>query len=158
MNINIQHKRFFLNTYLYLCVRLVLGIIFVWASTDKVIHPAAFAKAVYNYQILPDALINITAIILPWLELILGIMLILGLWCSGTILLANLLLITFVSALVFNLARGLDIDCGCFSTSQGPPSNSSMRWYVFRDGTFFLLGLYLFFHTFWWRGKKAVGP
>lgn len=155
MKLNGRHKRFLLNKHLYLCVRLVLGIIFVWASIDKVIHPAAFAEAVYNYQILPHALINLTAIILPWLELILGVSLILGLWFSGAVLLSNLLLITFVSALVFNMARGLDIDCGCFSTSQGPPSNLSMGWYVFRDGIFLLLGLYLLFHTFWWRGQKT---
>ena len=147
-NNNGQQKRLYLNKPLYFWVRLILGIIFVLASIDKIIHPAAFAEAVNNYQILPDALINLTAIILPWLELILGIFLILGLWLPGAVLLANLLLVTFFAALVFNLARGLDIKCGCFITSQETTSNLCMCLYVIRDGIFLLLGLYLLSHIF----------
>ena len=59
-----------------LAARLILGGVFVFASIDKILHPAAFAEAVYNYQILPDNLINLTAIVLPWLELVLGSLLI----------------------------------------------------------------------------------
>jgi uncharacterized membrane protein YphA (DoxX/SURF4 family) len=131
--------------FLPLAARLILGGVFIYASTDKIIHPGAFAETVYNYQILPDTLINLTAIILPWLELILGIFLILGLWLPGAVLLNNLLLVTFFGALVFNLSRGLDIHCGCFSTSQQSPS-LCMCLYVIRDGIFFLLGLYLLSH------------
>ena len=126
-----------------LAARLILGGVFIFASADKIIHPAAFAEAVYNYQILPDTLINLTAMILPWLELILGIFLILGLWFPGAVLLSNLLLVTFFGSLVFNLSRGLDIHCGCFSTSQESTS-LCMCLYVIRDGIFLLLGLYLF--------------
>ena len=72
-----QWKR---GRFFALMARLILGVIFIYASIDKIFHPAAFAEAVYNYQILPDALINLTAIVLPWLELILGAFLILGLW------------------------------------------------------------------------------
>ena len=127
-----------------LAVRLILGSVFIYASADKIIHPGAFAEAVNNYQILPETLINLTAVILPWLELILGIFLILGLWLPGAVLLSNLLLVTFFGALVFNLARGLDIHCGCFSTSQEATLNLCMCLYVIRDGIFLLLGLYLF--------------
>lgn len=48
-----------------LVVRLFLGAVFVYASLDKILHPQAFAEMVYNYQLLPDVLINLTAIILP---------------------------------------------------------------------------------------------
>ena len=136
------------STIFLLVIRLILGGVFVYASVDKIIHPAAFAEAVYNYQILPDALINLTAIVLPWLELILGAFLILGLWLPGAALLCNLLLITFFGALVFNLARGLDIHCGCFSTSQEGTSNLCMCLYLIRDGIFLLLGLYLLTRIF----------
>ena len=128
-----------------LCARMILGAVFIYASIGKIIHPADFAKAVYNYQILPDTLINLTAVTLPWLELILGIFLILGFWLPGAVLLSNLLLVTFFGALVFNLSRGLDIHCGCFSTSQQSPS-LCMCLYVIRDVIFFLLGLYLLSH------------
>lgn len=136
------------STIFLLVIRLILGGVFVYASVDKIIHPAAFAEAVYNYQILPDALINLTAIVLPWLELILGAFLILGLWLPGAALLCNLLLITFFGALVFNLARGLDIHCGCFSTSQEGTSNLCMCLYLIRDGIFLLLGFYLLWRIF----------
>ena len=132
----------------FVVARLILGGIFIFASVDKIIHPAAFAEAVYNYQILPDILINLTAIILPYLELFLGISLILGICLPGAILLSNLLLLSFFGALVFNLARGLDIQCGCFSTSQEATSSLCMCLYVIRDGIFLLLGLYLLTNVF----------
>jgi len=117
---------------------------FIYASVDKILHPASFTEAVYNYKILPDALINLTAIILPWLELLQGIFLILGIRLPGAALLCNLLLVTFFVALVFNLARGLDIHCGCFTTSQEATLNLCMCLYMIRDGIFLLLGFYLF--------------
>jgi uncharacterized membrane protein YphA (DoxX/SURF4 family) len=129
-------------------VRLILGGVFIYASVDKILHPAAFGEAVYNYKILPDALINLTAIILPWLELVLGLFLIVGLWLPGATFLCILLLLTFLGALLFNIARGLNIYCGCFSTNTEVVSGASMVWYLLRDGVFFLLALYLFSYVF----------
>lgn len=134
-----------------LCIRLFLGILFIYAGIDKIIHPAAFAKAVYNYQILPDFLINLAAIVLPWLELIIGVFLILRLWLPGAVLLSNILLAAFFGALVFNMARGLDIKCGCFGLAESSASGAPMGWYVVRDGIFLLLSFYLFSRTF--RGE-----
>lgn len=139
---------------IFLICRLILGGVFIYASIDKILHPAAFAEDIYNYKILPDVFINLTAIILPWLELLLGACLILGVWLPGAAFLCNLLLVTFFGALVFNLARGLDIYCGCFSTSQEAISNQSMYFYVIRDGIFLLLGLYVFYYIF--SGKRYV--
>jgi len=133
--------------------RLILGGVFIYASVDKILHPVAFAEAVHNYQILPDGLINLSAIILPWLELLLGIALVLGVCLPGAAFLCNLLLITFFGALVFNLARGLDIHCGCFNTSQEATSYC-MCLYVIRDGIFLLLGLYLLLHLL--HGKRRA--
>jgi len=141
-----KSRRWYQAKVLPFVVRLILGGVFIYASVDKILHPASFAEAVYNYKILPDALINLTAIILPWLELLLGIFLVLGVWLPGAALLCNLLLVTFFVALVFNLARGLDIHCGCFTTSQEAALNLCMCLYMIRDGIFLLLGLYLFSH------------
>lgn len=122
--------------------RITLGLIFTLASLSKIIHPAAFADAIHNYQILPDALVNITGIVLPWLELTLGILLITGIWLPGTILASTALLIVFWGSLLLNLVRGLDVHCGCFTLSnEGKPD---MPWYILRDAGFLLLGLYLF--------------
>jgi len=128
-----------------LTARLILGGVFIYASFDKILHPAAFAEAVFNYQILPAQLINLMALILPWLELILGVLLLSGIWVSGAVLGVNLLMVTFLAALVFNTARGLNISCGCFSTET--TSSGLSGWVVLRDVFFFSLSAYLLFVT-----------
>jgi uncharacterized membrane protein YphA (DoxX/SURF4 family) len=136
---------------LLIAARLCLGGIFIYASIDKILHPAAFAGAIYNYQILPDRLINLAAVFLPWLELSLGCCLIAGVWLPGATMIANALLITFTGALVFNLARGLDIHCGCFTTST--ETGASNAWYVLRDMLFLGVGGLVFYSTFF-SGKR----
>ena len=119
---------------------MILGVVFIYASYDKLFHPKAFADIIYHYQILPDRLINITAIFLPWLELLIGIFLMIGLWMSGTVIWCNFLLVVYIGALSFNLARGLDIDCGCFSTAGGRSiSIETILW----DVVFLALSIYL---------------
>ncbi len=82
--------------------RLFLGVVFIVASVDKILDPAAFAQTVRNFQILSDALVNLTALILPWLELLIGLCLLFGCWLGGVTLLANGLLALFFGSLVFN--------------------------------------------------------
>jgi uncharacterized membrane protein YphA (DoxX/SURF4 family) len=137
-----------MHPLLSLFARLILGAIFVYASVDKILHPESFAKAVYNYQILPHTLINATAVVLPWLELILGVFLITGLFREGSVALVTLLLLVFLGAMAFNLARGLDIDCGCFGSSGPGTAGVHMGWYVLRDALFLLPAFYLFYTTF----------
>lgn len=125
--------------FFYHSARLVLGAVFIYASLDKQCNPWAFSQAVYNYQVLPDALINLTALILPWLELILGFCLILERWMMGASSLVAVLMAIFMGLIVFNLARGLDINCGCFSTKpeEGPMDKLTLA----RDGLFLCLAL-----------------
>jgi len=131
---------------LYHGARILLGIVFIYASYDKIIHPAAFAKAIYNYQILPDELINLSAIFLPWLELTIGSLLIIGIWLPGAVFISNIILIIFFCALMYNNVRGLDISCGCFTTSESEASRSTL--YLFRDFSFIIIAAYLFFRVF----------
>ncbi len=131
---------------LTLSARFILGGVFVYASFDKILHPAAFAEAVYNYQILPDRLINLTAIVLPCLELVLGIFLIINFWMLGTVVMSNLILMTFIGALLFNMARGLNINCGCFSTTAVESSMNILT--VLRDTSFLAVAVYLLYAIF----------
>jgi uncharacterized membrane protein YphA (DoxX/SURF4 family) len=124
----------------FLCLlRLVLGGVFIYASWDKLLHPADFAEIIRSYRILPAVLVNPAAIVLPWLELVLGVLLVANRWADGALLLADLLLVTFWSALAFNYARGLNVHCGCFSTKA--VAEGDMGWYLIRDGAFVLMGL-----------------
>ena len=84
--------------------RLFLGGIFVYASCDKILHPVIFAETVYNYQVLPDLLVNITALVLPWVELLVGLALILGLWLAGALVISNLLLLAVLIDTILRLA------------------------------------------------------
>jgi uncharacterized membrane protein YphA (DoxX/SURF4 family) len=118
---------------LYHILRIVLAVVFIYASIDKIMHPHDFSRAVFNYQILPDYLINITAILLPWLELVLGICLLANIWMSGASLTALVLMILFMAAISFNLIRGLDVGCGCFSstTEEGMTALTLLRDILF---------------------------
>ena len=140
-----KNRKWLLEKPLFFWVRLVMGGLFVLASLDKILNPFAFAKSISNYQILPERLVNVVAIILPWIELILGSLLILGIWLPGAILLVNLLLAVFFTALVFNMARGLHVDCGCFTLSASERPSTS--WYLLRDTIFLLLAGYLFYQV-----------
>jgi uncharacterized membrane protein YphA (DoxX/SURF4 family) len=140
-----------------LAARLILAGVFIYASVDKIAHPAAFAKDVYNYQILPDTFINLTALVLPWLELFLGLCLLAGIWLPGAVLAVNGLLVVFLAALVFNLARGLDINCGCFSTGSEAPAMST-TYYLIRDAVFLVIGAFLFVSVFLPAVGRRKGP
>ena len=148
-------KRKNLSRLLYHGARWILGGVFIYASYDKILHPAAFSKIIYNYQILPDVLINLTALVLPMLELIMGIFFWVGFWMPGTAILSNILLISYMGALIFNLARGLNINCGCFSTSSGSSINiASILW----DAAFLALSVYLTVAVFKSGNRRAPKP
>lgn len=120
-------KNVLFSKQLALLFRLFLGILFIYASVDKILHPAAFAKIIYNFHILPGFLINLFAIILPWVEFLVGVCLVLGIALDAVAFLASTLLGVFIIALGVNFIRGLDINCGCFSTATSSKSNVSKR-------------------------------
>jgi uncharacterized membrane protein YphA (DoxX/SURF4 family) len=118
--------------------RLLLGALFVAASWDKLLHPAEFASIIRDYRLLPEPVVPALAVLLPWIELVVGGLLLVGYLPLGALFLANSMLAVFWTALVVTALRGIDIDCGCFSVSA--ESQWSMGWYILRDGMFVLLG------------------
>jgi putative oxidoreductase len=106
------------SPHLALLLRIVLGGLFVWASGHKILHPQLFAEEVANYGILPPVLVNLCALILPWVELIAGSFLILGLFTRSSALTLCLLLLVFLIAISLNLFRGIQIECGCFGPGE----------------------------------------
>jgi uncharacterized membrane protein YphA (DoxX/SURF4 family) len=105
---------------LALLLRLGLGAVFVAASVPKILDPAGFSRNVFHYDILPVGLVNVVAILLPWVELCVGVCLIVGFRVRGAALVAIGSLVIFTAAMASALARGLNIDCGCFKTSGTP--------------------------------------
>lgn len=124
---------------LYTTGRLLLGGVFIWASWDKILDPAAFARAVANYQIVPASVGNLSALVLPWIELVSGICLVLNRWTRGSALITAALMAVFMSAIGYNIFRGMDVSCGCFTLDEQAPGN--MWLYLFRDGVFLAVAI-----------------
>ena len=102
-----------LNKYFIICIRLILGTVFLWASFDKILDPASFAKNISNYHVVPFGLENTIAIILPWLEFFIGTGLILGIMVDGSIMISSFLLLLFNILITQAIIRGFNIECGC---------------------------------------------
>ena len=98
--------------------RLAVGAIFIGASIYKIIDPGAFTKSIWYYHIVPGSLINLMALILPWLELIVGGCLVVGVLYKGAVVAVNGMMLLFITALSIAIQHGIDIDCGCFKMSQ----------------------------------------
>lgn len=94
----------------------MVGLVFIYASIDKIADPAYFAGTIQNYQIIPVSIINIVAIILPWLELLCGVLLLTGVWHRPASLIITFLMIVFIIAISSAIFRGLDIECGCYGS------------------------------------------
>ncbi len=130
---------------LYVFLRMLLGLVFVWAASNKIMDPGGFAAIIENYMILPDYLINIVAVILPWLEGLCGLLLIAGYLVRGSTVIINLLLIVFIIALSLNIFRGIDINCGCFSLDV--TSSTGMYHSLLWNLPILAVGLWLFFFS-----------
>jgi len=102
-----------------LLCRWTVGLIFLYASLDKLHHPDAFAQVIANYRLVPIPLLHAFAGYLPVLEAVTGLTLILGWQRRGAALLATLMTVMFMAAIGTALARDLDISCGCFHTEGG---------------------------------------
>lgn len=101
-----------------LLARLILGGVFILASLDKIANPGDFASAIGNYHVLPFGLENLLALILPWLELLTGIFIIAGIMVDGAAIMIIIMNMIFIVAISQALARGISIECGCFSVSD----------------------------------------
>ncbi len=97
--------------------RIALGVTFFYAGWIKAQEPVDFARAVANYQILPYAWNYLVAATLPYVELLAGTLLVLNRRVRPAALVIGALNFVFILALISVMARGLDIDCGCFDPS-----------------------------------------
>lgn len=131
------------NRKIQLFSRLVLGIVFMYASVHKMIYPGRFAQIIYGYGLFPSELINITAILLPPLEFFAGLFLVVGIYKRSAALIINIMLAVFIAAISINLIRGHEFDCGCFSSDMIGYEWSSVHL-LLRDIVFLLMGVHLF--------------
>ncbi|MBN1655337.1 MAG: DoxX family membrane protein [Deltaproteobacteria bacterium] len=130
------------HAYLALPARFYLALVFLFACYHKIMDPGAFAVDVATYQILPLSLVNLMAIILPWIELAAGVLLLVGFRTRAAALLISAMMLVFTVAIVIALAKGLDMSCGCFA-SQGANEDPISARTIVRDLGWLLLSIYV---------------
>ena len=127
-------------------VRWYLAVLFIGACLHKIAHPGAFALDIATYDILPLALVNFSAITLPWAELAAGAMLLAGHRTRTAGWMIAGMMVVFLVALSIALARGMDMSCGCFASQGAVDEDPISRLTVVRDLAW--LGLALFVMVF----------
>lgn len=131
------------RAWLILALRLIVGGVFIYASIDKIVHPDRFAEIVWDYELLPESLVNPFSVCLPWVELVMGILLVAGIWVPGGALLATAMTVMFMMAVGYALSRGAeDFHCGCFTTVQEGPEEA---WGVIRRDAILIVATVLLF-------------
>lgn len=134
------------NNYLQILFRLFLGGMFVTVAISKIITPEKFANEIGNYNLLPDFSINLVALFLPWLELTTGIMLIFGLKLRENSVLIFSMMLVFTLGILSAMARGLDINCGCYSEI----AQKKVGWGKILENTgLIILTIYIFISTYY---------
>lgn len=129
------------NKILNLVVRLFLGGMFITVAVTKIPNPEKFANEIGNYNILPDLFLNLSALILPWVELSTGFLLIFGHKIKESSAIITVLLFTFTIAILSAMFRGLDINCGCYSEI----SQKKVGWEkIFENIGLIILSIYVY--------------
>lgn len=138
-------RRWLLHPWLTVRAQIALGAVFVAAALPKLADPPGFAKAIWNYQLFPAWSVHPAALFLPWLELLCGLALCLGIKTRAAALWLLALLAAFMVALSINLARRHPVDCGCFTTHAAERTQAQrlddLRWALWRDAGLILLAL-----------------
>lgn len=126
---------------LIFCFRLIIGGLFLYAGVIKIGHPYEFAAAVQAYQLLPQFLVGLAAVVIPWLEIVCALALLFGYKPRSALFTFMLLLVFFLAIIGLTMSRGLDIDCGC-----GLLASRRIGWWVLmEDFALLLLISWLYF-------------
>ena len=123
-----------LRDHLGLLLRLVLGVVLLLAGGLKVGNPLGAARAVQAYDVLPFELARWIGYALPWVEIVVGVLLVLGLFTRVSAVIGTVLMLAFVIGIAQAWARGLSIDCGCFGGGgQVAPEQTKYGREIARD-------------------------
>jgi protein-disulfide isomerase/uncharacterized membrane protein YphA (DoxX/SURF4 family) len=135
----------FIRPWLGTVIRVALGAIWIVAGAEKVSDPAVFVRAVRAYEVVPEWLVKGIGYGLPFLEITVGVLLILGIGTRITAIAAGFLFVVFLIGIIQASARGLQIDCGCFggggSLAKGADTTYTLD--ILRDIGLLILALYL---------------
>ena len=111
-------RSFFTSPLTIRVFQVAIGILMAWAGLAKIGNLHGFAEQLHNFRMMPVPIENLIAISLPWIELVAALALIFGVRARAGAILTALLLAAFTAAILVAMARGLDIECGCFGTND----------------------------------------
>ncbi|MBU1002959.1 MAG: DoxX family membrane protein [Proteobacteria bacterium] len=134
-------RRLLTHRYLALAFRLYLGGLFIYASVYKIQYPAEFAEVIAGYQMIPYWLVKTIAVLMPWVELVTGLLLVIGVRSKSAVLVIGGMLVMFTLALGYVLIADIPIGCGCFTSLEDEVSWKT----VVRDLTWLSMAAHVFF-------------
>ena len=105
--------------YLIFILRVFVGGYFLYAAIPKIAEPLAFATSIHHYEMMPAWSVNAYALVVPWLEVIVGVGLVAGLKTRTSAIITGVMLVMFTIAVAWAVMNGLEIDCGCFGEQGG---------------------------------------
>ena len=140
--------------WLTLLARLILGGVLLAAGTLKIGNLQKSAMAVRAYEMLPVELANFLGYALPWIEIGIGLLLIVGASVKVCGLLGAFTMLAFIIAIAQAWARGLSIDCGCFGGGGTiDPEDTKYLSEIIRDIGLLALGVFLYYFP---KGKLSL--
>jgi len=98
--------------------QLLLGLLFLVAALAKIVDTASLARQVHNFHLAPFWSEHLVAMTLPWIELMAGLALVLGIRPRAGAWVVGVLLLGFTLGVALAMARGLNFECGCFGTAD----------------------------------------
>jgi uncharacterized membrane protein YphA (DoxX/SURF4 family) len=140
-------RRTVTSEYLAFVLRLFIGCYLIYASMSKIPLPAQFAEILADYRLLPFWSIKFMAVVVPWVELVSGLFLIIGLRTKASAIIIILLFISFNIFVGASVITGSPITCGCYDTVGEPVSwlkiGKNTIWLLFTVQVFFFDRLFL---------------
>jgi uncharacterized membrane protein YphA (DoxX/SURF4 family) len=135
--------------------RLVLGAVWLAAGLTKITDLDASVRAVRAYRLLPEAVAQVVGPSLPLLEVLLGVLLLVGLGVRACALVSSVLMAAYMTAIASAWARGLRIDCGCFGSGGDLAAGASPTYgtELLRDSALLLVALLV---ARWPLGRFAI--
>ena len=144
-------KNILYSRYLLIFSQIFVSIIFIYSGIEKISDQKNFLMAIENYKVFPVFIQNIIVITFPWIEIVLGVLLMFGFYRREIALVFSALLFFFIILIFISVLRGLDIECGCFGTL----SNVKVGYFkIYENFILLLFSMHLLFFS---ESKKTAG-